>query len=52
MKLVDREAVVSNLRELSQGIPCRDTRIQQVIRLELWLRGRIECGAISVDELG
>jgi|SRR5271157_3528508 len=49
-KQTGRQEVVSGLRELSQGLPCRDMRIQQAIRLELWLRQRIECGAISVDE--
>ncbi len=50
-RLADREAVLASLRALSQGIPCRDTQINQAIRLELWLRARIECGAISLDDL-
>ena len=50
---VDAHDAAERLQKLSLGLgPAQGERIQQVIRLELWLRERLRRGAISIDEWG
>ncbi len=48
---VDREQTTARLRRVSQGLAFGD-RIQQVIRLEHWLRQSVRRGAIALGDRG
>ena len=41
---VEREKILSRLKQLSRGLDCNSVQLQHVVLLELWLRNRAENG--------
>jgi asparagine synthase (glutamine-hydrolysing) len=47
MGCVDAGSIASRLIRLTRGLPCNEPQLRQLILLELWLRQRVEDGAIQ-----